>query len=217
MKVSTDACILGAYVQPQEAKTILDIGTGTGLLALMLAQKAENSQIDALEIELNAYAQAKTNFQKSPWANRLFIKHQSLQTYARASDRLYELILCNPPFFQKHLKSLNEKKNLALHNDQLPFTDLIQGVIQLLSAQGSLWVMYPSHEMNIFKTLAIQCGLYCYHTLTIFNKADTKVFRKICGFRLQAPQKVAEHQLTIRCQDGSYTPDFKNLLKDYYL
>ena len=217
MKVSTDACIMGAYVQAKQAESILDIGTGTGLLALMLAQKTKNCPIEALEVEPGAFEQAKTNFQNAPWGNRLSVRHLSLQNYTQTAHPTYELIICNPPFFPKSLKGLNEKKNLALHNDSLSFKDLIHGAARLLSPEGAFWVMYPAYEMEEFRSLAEKPGLYCCHELTVFDKRGAKALRKIAQFRFQKPHTIIRDELIIKKEDSSYTPSFKSLLKAYYL
>jgi tRNA1Val (adenine37-N6)-methyltransferase len=220
MKVTTDACILGAYTDIQGAKNILDIGTGTGLLALMLAQRSE-SKIDAIEIDENAYNQAVINVNESIFKDKIRIFNVTIQSYTPPSGvsglgLFYNLIVSNPPFFQNHLKSETESRNNSLHTDTLSFEDLLSSVLRLLSPNGTFVVLLPMYESSIFEQLAISQELYPQKKLTIRHRKGSKILRIITTFG-RIKKEIINEELIIKNPDESYTPDFQALLKDYYL
>jgi tRNA1Val (adenine37-N6)-methyltransferase len=213
MKVTTDACILGAYTDGQGATTILDIGTGTGLLSLMLAQRS-NAKIDAIEINENAYNQAVVNVNESIFNDKISVYKTSIQDFE--TDKRYNLIISNPPFFQNHLKSENESRNNSLHTDTLSFEDLLNSVLRLLSPNGTFVVLLPLHESSVFEQLSILQELYPQKKLTIRHQKGSKILRIITTFgRIKI--EIINEELIIKNPDESYTPDFQGLLKDYYL
>lgn len=213
MKVTTDACILGAYVEANRATTILDIGTGTGLLALMLAQKSE-AKIDAVEIDKNARNQAVINVNESIFSDKIKIHKTSIQDFFPVNS--YELIISNPPFFQDHLKAKTLARNNSIHTDTLSFEDLLNSVLRLLSQSGIFVVLLPVYESSVFEQLAISQGLYSQKKLTIRHRKDTKILRIITTFG-RPKKEIINEELIIKNPDESYTPDFQKLLKDYYL
>lgn len=214
MKVTTDGCLLGATVPCPTSGRVLDIGAGTGLLSLMLAQRC-TLPIDAIEINADAYCQAKENIANSPWADRIHLTHTALQDYS--PEHLYEQIICNPPFFAGHHKGKSANKNQALHSDTLPMKDLVEKAVELLSPKGQLWVMYPEAEMKEFTSLAIRYGLKAYLGLTITNTPKGKVFRKIQSFTPMRIPFGTYGEISIRDEFGEYSTGFTILLKDYYL
>jgi tRNA1Val (adenine37-N6)-methyltransferase len=217
MKVTTDACILGAYTEVQGAKTILDIGTGTGLLSLMLAQKI-NAKIDAVEIEENAYNQAITNVNRSIFNDQISVFNTSIQLFSESIEQqnLYDLIISNPPFFQNHLKSETESRNNSLHTDTLSFEDLLSTVLRLLSPNGTFALLLPLYESSVFEQLAILQELYIQKKLTIRHRKGSKILRIITTFG-RIKKEIINEELIIKNPDESYTTDFQALLKDYYL
>jgi tRNA1Val (adenine37-N6)-methyltransferase len=217
MKVTTDACILGAYTEVQGAKTILDIGTGTGLLSLMLAQKI-NAKIDAVEIEENAYNQAITNVNRSIFNDQISVFNTSIQLFSESIEQqnLYDLIISNPPFFQNHLKSETESRNNSLHTDTLSFEDLLSTVLRLLSPNGTFALLLPLYESSVFEQLAILQELYIQKKLTIRHRKGSKILRIITTFG-RIKKEIINEELIIKNPDESYSPDFQALLKDYYL
>lgn len=216
MKVTTDACILGAYTALENATKVLDIGTGTGLIAMMLAQRSK-AQFSAVELDDNAYQQAVENVQNSIFKEQIRVFHQSIQDFAENNKDLYfELIVSNPPFFQNHLKSEQEKRNKALHTDTLSFEDLLASVIKLLSADGRFVVLLPAYESTVLENLALQEGLYPHKKLLIRHRNGSKILRIITTFGLTEKETIQE-ELIIRNLDESYTAQFSTLLKEYYL
>ena len=145
MKVGTDAVLLGSWVDPKSAEHILDIGTGTGLIALMLAQKSP-AEIDAVDIDENACRQAEENFNSSPWAGRVHIFHQSFQEFSTTTKLQYDLVVSNPPYFHHASKPPEEARLNARHNDQLSFIELAEGVKKILNSSGRFCLILPSKE-----------------------------------------------------------------------
>src|SRR5690349_21693086 len=145
MKVGTDAVLLGAWVNPNGSQRILDIGTGTGIIALMIAQKS-SAEIHAVDIDEGAFLQCKENFRISPWYNRLFPHHLSFQEFACAAESTYDLVVSNPPYFHHASKPPEEQRSQARHHDQLTFEDLVKGTRKILSAEGKLCVILPIKE-----------------------------------------------------------------------
>jgi tRNA1Val (adenine37-N6)-methyltransferase len=213
MKVTTDSCILGAYTDVRGAKSILDIGTGTGLLSLMIAQRSE-AKIDTIEIDKSAYNQAVVNVNESIFKEKITIHNSSIQDYI--SEKFYNLIISNPPFFQNHLKSETESRNNSLHTDTLSFEDLLSSVLRLLSPNGTFVVLLPLYESSVFEQLAILQELYPQKKLTIRHRKGSKILRIITTFG-RIKQEIINEELIIKNPDESYTPDFQVLLRDYYL
>ena len=215
MKVTTDACLFGAWVGSiiKEPKTILDIGAGTGLLALMLAQKTQNSRIDAVEMEQRASQEAHANFHKSPWRDRLTLYHQPIQAFTHQSR--YEIIVTNPPFFEASQKGTDPAKNDAIHEATISQKELHQHVSRLLQPNGELFVLYPEREMTAFEDL-ISGTFHCSRKMIVRNSENGAVFRVMASFQA-GPSNSDVSELAIRRPDNKYTDEFWALLKDYYL
>lgn len=214
MKVSTDACIQGAFTTYPGAKRILDIGSGTGLLALMLAQRHPEARIDAIEIEPHAFAQASGNIAASPWANRIKIHHLPVQAYAPPVP--YYLIIANPPFYPKHLPSPDQQRRQAHHNDSLSFNELASTCKRLLAAEGLCSMLLPPRQAAEFSALAEQQGLFMVQELEIRESAAHQPHRKIQLYRHQQADSPLTEMLTIRGADKAYSQAFRQLLQPYY-
>jgi len=218
MKVSTDACILGSFTAqnfPKPAKRILDIGSGTGVLSLMLAQK-HKSEIHAVEIEAQAFQQLQENLHQSPWATRLVGHFTSIQAFTKTTELHYDLIISNPPYYPKHLKSPNQKINQAKHTEQLSFEDLVFCVNQLLAEEGLFYLILPSAQHVSFEKIANRMGLYCQQTLSIQERRDSPVIRMVATYG-KKQQKTSDQSFVIRGEKNEYSQQFAELLRDYYL
>ena len=217
MKVTTDACILGAYTNVNQAKKILDIGTGTGLLTLMLAQRTE-AEIEGVELEEVSYNQAVENVKNSIFKDRIRIYHTKIQSYfpPLGDEGGFDLIVSNPPFFNNHLKAEIQSRNNALHTDTLSFEDLLNSVIRLLLPNGTFVVLLPAYESSVLETLTKQLGLFANKKLNIHHREGSKILRIITTFGFTKTE-IQEEILLIKNLDESYSVDFQKLMKDYYL
>jgi len=216
MKVCTDSCIFGAWTANLnlQVNSCLEIGAGTGLLSLMYVQNNNNCIIDALEIEENACVQATENFNNSEWKERLNLICTDAKNYN--SNKKYDLIFANPPFFQNDLLSYEKQKNLAKHNEGLRLSDLLNIIQKHLQPTGSFCLMLPPERALYFKNLAKRNSFFLTEKLVIKNKADEKIFREMVLYG-QSEVSLIENELTIKEENDEYTNEFKQLLKDYYL
>ncbi|MDR1055587.1 MAG: methyltransferase [Prevotellaceae bacterium] len=217
MKVGTDGVLLGTWVTIGNAERILDIGTGTGLLALMLAQRNTQAVIDAMEIDALACRQAQLNVRNSPWPERINMLCSSFQKFSKEYHQRYDLIVSNPPYFNNSLKSPVIQRNIARHSDSLSYIDLITGVKKLLKDSGRLAVVLPVDEGGVFIRQSIENGLYCCRRLNVKPNANKPVKRVLLEFANQT-QSCSEQTLCIETgEHHNYTPEYKALTKDFYL
>ena len=226
MKVCTDACVLGAYADVAETTSapvrILDIGTGTGLLALMVAQRNPRALIDAVEVDEGAFGQASENVANSRFNGRVRVWHGRVQDFVPSPDRRsgegsYDRILTNPPFYTNHLRSPDAAVNRALHTDDLPLEELIEVVVRLLKPDGQWWVLLPPYETGNAIELATTSNLTPFWQLHLRHNDQKPVFRTITGFDYNR-QVTVSYTLDIHESDGNaYTPAFRALLRDFYL
>ena len=224
MKVCTDACLFGAWVAAdpmiQNATTLLDIGTGTGLLSLMLAQVVcvENNPAHIVAIEINDQAalQAKQNFEASPWPTHIQLVHDNLQNFEHAP---FECIVTNPPFFEGDLQSPNTAKNLAAHSTALPWTILINKVAALLKEDGYYYVLIPALRAYTMQKLASEKGIQLVQEMIVSNAEHQNPFRVLQKYKKtnDAIKNTNRSQLIIKDASQNYTPEFISLLSPYYL
>ena len=216
MKVGTDAVLLGSWVNSSNAKTILDIGTGTGIIALMLAQKS-GARIDAIDIDLNAYIQATENINNCQWKDHIEVHHISLQQFAKESDHKYDLIVSNPPYFIDSSKASEESRTNARHTDQLPFNELLDGVLKLLNPTGKFYVILPTKESEQFREEAEKHKLFLTKLTRVVTRTDKPEKRLMMRFEF-IQRAFSESSITIEKDERhSYTDEYKELTKDYYL
>ena len=215
MKVGTDAVLLGSWANVDEAKSVLDIGTGTGIIALMIAQKSA-ATIDAIDIDKNSYQQAIENVSESKWKDRITIKNISLQDYLKQCTRQYDLIISNPPYFDDSFKPPEESRSQARHTENLSFDDLVTGVRTLLLPEGKFYVILPLTEGKSFIEKMKTEGLFCNELVRVKSKADRVEKRLMMQFSFQK-SPIKESDLIIRKDDQNYTDEYINLTKDYYL
>ncbi|TXK45925.1 methyltransferase [Pontibacter qinzhouensis] len=217
MKVCTDSCLFGAVVEVERAQRIMDIGTGTGLLALMVAQRS-GAEIDAVEINPEAQQQAAENFAASPWANRLHLHPQSLQEFAKTCQHQYDVILSNPPFFLSSLKSGDKAKDTAKHTGDLLFEEILAFAAAQLTPDGKLHLLLPPAEAQYFEELATRFGLFMGHRLEVFTRVGGKCIRHIQTYTRVAAAAPATASICIREADAvTYTVAFSRLLQPFYL
>jgi tRNA1Val (adenine37-N6)-methyltransferase len=216
MKISTDAVLLGSLAKSPSPKNILDIGTGTGVIALMLAQRFPEAKVTALEIDPEAAIQAEENFKDSPFVERLKLIPTSLQDFS--TDVSFDLIVSNPPYFPDHLKSSDPKRNLALHTDSLPFDALIHQVSQWLTPSGQFWVILPPRQMEDFCKLAPTKLLFPTIKIQIQDIPKKPIHREIVSFSLiNSPVSIPTQVCCLKNEDGHYSQEYKQLVSGFLL
>jgi len=217
MKVGTDGVLLGAWVSLDETlESILDIGAGTGLIALLLAQRSSADTIDAIEIDEDAYEECVENFEASSWGDRLFCYHAALDEFVEEWDDSYDLIVCNPPFYAEDVSSGNTSRDTARQNAALPFDELLKGVDSLLSKDGNFATIIPFKEEVNFLTLALSLGLYPQRITRVKGNPKVDVKRSLIEFGYtQIDCDINE--LTIELERHQYTAEYKRLTQDFYL
>lgn len=218
MKIGTDGVLLGAWTPIENNPfSILDIGTGTGIIALMLAQRSHAEQIDALEIDEDAYEQATDNFENSPWNDRLFCFHAGLDEFVEEPEDEYDLIISNPPFYSEDYKSENEQRDLARFQDAMPFEDLIEAAALLLSENGIFSVIIPFKEEENFMALAKEYELYPIKITRVKGTPSSDIKRSLLAFGRNETATVLTDELIIETARHIYTPEYIELTKDFYL
>lgn len=217
MKVGTDGLLLGAWAPLEHNPySIFDIGAGTGLIALMLAQRSHAEQIDAIEIDDDAYEQAVDNFENSPWGDRLFCYHAGLDEFMDEPEDEYDLIVSNPPFYTDGYFSGDEQRDKARFTESMPFEDLLEASALLLSEEGVLAVIIPFKEEEHFITLAKQEELYPFKITRVKGTPTTEMKRSLIAFsRIEKETLIDE--LVIETARHQYTDEYIELTKDFYL
>lgn len=216
LKVCTEACILGAYVSVEGVRYGLDIGAGTGLLSLMMAQRNRAIEISAVEIDEASYRQATMNVQQSDFGSQIKLYHSSIQDWEPKHSGLYELIVSNPPFFTNHLPSTHQRRNRALHTETLTLEELWESVMRLIAPKGRFVVLLPPYETQRLIEMANKMAFVPVRQCNVYQKPDKPLFRQITTFERDfRPCEVQD--LYIHNVDGTYAQSFKDLLQDYYL
>lgn len=219
MKVSTDACLLGAVAPVAGAARMLDVGTGTGLLALMAAQRNPTAQIVAVELDAAAAAQAAANFGSSPWSGRLELHALPLADFAATRPAPFDHILCNPPFFRNSLRSPDAGRTTARHTapDSLTFDELARFAAAFLTPAGQLTVLLPPPEMQYFEREAAAAGLYPAARRVVHHRPGSKPLRHITTFSFRTQAVLTELLWLHDADDTTYSQAFRELLGPFYL
>jgi tRNA1Val (adenine37-N6)-methyltransferase len=217
MKVGTDGVLLGAWAPLDNTPySILDIGAGTGVIALMLAQRSNAEQIDALEIDDDAYEQAVNNFENSPWGDRLFCYHAGLDEFMEEPEDEYDLIISNPPFYTEDYTTGNEQRDKARFSASLPFEDLVEGASLLLSDEGIFCVIIPYKEEEKFLALAREFDLYPFKITHVKGTPDSEIKRSLLAFSRDEKDTMTDN-LVIETARHQYTDAYIALTGDFYL
>lgn len=214
MKVNTDGVLLGAWTDVDDARAILDIGTGTGVIALMMAQRRAAAIIDAIDIDESAFGQASENFLNSMWSDRLYTHNISLQEYFPAKK--YDLIISNPPYFIDDYKTESHQKNIAKHSVSLSYQELILGIDRLLADNGIASIVLPIFNLELFESIAFGVNLFIVkltEVVAVEGKPPYLVLIKLSRQELN----YSKNTLIIQNESGSFTDEYKSLTKDFYL
>ena len=220
MKVTTDGCLFGSWcsnelsTSPYDVQSVLDIGCGTGLLSLMIAQK-NNVNIDAVEIDVEAAAQANENVADSPWKEQIKIINKDVLTWS--PEKKYDAIISNPPFYENELKSGRHNKDLAHHSEGLRLEELLQFIKQNLSAEGKFFLMLPYKRSNDLEKLLNTVGLTINTKVVVKQTTTHQPFRILVKGSAKNNKTLIEQEIAIKDEHQQYTPAFVSLLKDYYL
>jgi len=218
MKIGTDGVLLGAWAPiDNNPFSILDIGTGTGIIALILAQRSGATQIDSLEIDEDAYEQATDNFENSSWNDRLFCFHAALDEFIEEPEDEYDLIISNPPFYTEDYKSENEQRDLARFSDAMPFEDLIEAADLLLSENGIFAVIIPFKEEERFIDLCAEVELFPIKATRVKGSPTTPIVRSLLAFKRYELSVLEADELIIEINRHEYTDEYIELTKDFYL
>ena len=217
MKIGTDGVLLGAWTPIiNNPYAILDIGTGTGVVALMLAQRSNADQIDAIEIDDDAYEQATENFENSPWNERLYCYHAGLDEFVDEVDEEFDLIVSNPPFYTENYKSGDEKRDSARFTDSLSFNELIEAADFFLSENGIFSAIIPFKEEVNFLALCLERNLFPLKITRVKGTPTTEFKRSLLAFtRIEQTPLIDE--LVIEIARHEYTPEYIELTRDFYL
>ena len=216
MRINTDGVLIGALADGNDSQTILDIGTGTGVIALMLAQRFSQAKIDAIEIDETAAKTAYQNFINSPFTNRLQVHPTSFEEFfEHFPAKKYDLIVSNPPFHINSLESLGEKKNLAKHTDEQFFENLLENVSNHLNDNGTCWLILPLQTAHLVNVMAYQYNLNRQKKISILSYPDSVPHREILVLTLGEKLETDE-QFVIYDQPKAYSKDYQNLLKDFF-
>jgi len=218
MKVGTDGVLLGAWTSvPGPGSSVLDIGTGTGLVALMIAQRTKDVRVDTLEIDPSSAMQAEENFQNSPWQEQLNSIHSSFQDYAARCKTQYDLIICNPPYFTGSYKTPSKEKNLARHDDSLSLEEIFRDSVPLMKETTVISLILPVDKEARAFNLVHEHQMYCRRLTRVFPAPGKSIHRVLLELSF-IPGKCLEDHLTIETEmRHRYTDKFKYLVNEFYL
>ena len=220
MKVGTDAVLLGAWCSLETyPDTILDVGSGTGLISLMMAQRSDAKTIDAVEIDPNAYEQSVANFEISDWSDRLFCYHSSFQDFSKEmkeENQEYDLIISNPPFYNDNFETNDTSRNTARFTSALSFKELLESTSKILSDSGIFTIIIPFKEQTVFVSLAAKYRLFLNRVCSVRGTENSEIKRSMLEFSFYQ-KEVEETTLVIEKARHKYTQEYINLTKDFYL
>ena len=215
MRVNTDGVLLGAWTPDVAGRRILEVGTGTGVIALQLLQRGAQ-WVDAIDIDLETCLQARENAALSPWASQIEVVHSPFQLFAETCDEPYDLVVSNPPYYVDSLPSPNARRNQMRHALSLPTEDLLGGLELSLSPSGRFVAVFPLAEGSAFVSQAAGVGLYCSRQVAVADKPQGATKRLLCEFRRERCTPLVE-ELFIHNADGDYSAEYRALTAPFYL
>jgi len=217
MKIGTDAIVLGAWATVDSSvQSILDIGAGTGILSLMMAQKAPHAFIEALEIEEKAFEQCVDNFEQSPWADRLFCFHASLEEFTEEAEDTFDVVICNPPFFSGEIPENYTPRDLARMQQAMPLQTLMESVSILLSENGVFYLVLPFDQEEKAIAIATENSLFPYKILHLKGHPEAIISRSFFAFSKQKGSSNNYESLILETERGQWTEAYRDLTRDFY-
>jgi tRNA1Val (adenine37-N6)-methyltransferase len=213
MKVGTDAMVLGASIEADAPKNILDVGSGTGVISLMLAQRFLKSIIQAVEIDHLSARECELNFQQSKWTKRLSVHQADFLKWS--TDETFDLVVSNPPFYQSTLENADGRAAAARHESALPMDGMLQKIESILTENGAFWVIVPSEYEARWKTVAMRYQLHCNSEIMIFGKEGGTLKRCILKFQ-RFPKQLVTSKFFIRDSEGKYSPSYIELTREFH-
>ncbi|MBO4741060.1 MAG: methyltransferase [Bacteroidales bacterium] len=217
MKVGTDAVLLGAIAECQNANRILDIGAGCGVVALIMAQRNATATVHAVEPDSKSVQLSADNFAMSSWKDRLTAFETSIQDFAQVTQQQYDCIVSNPPFFRNSLKSPSERRSMARHDNALTFEELSEAVAKLLSPNGIFTAILPCTEAEFFMDIAENYGLFLEHRNLVYSKPDGKPIRNVFVLKHDKKNVTTTSSIAIYNSDGTCSAAYRKLTEDLYL
>lgn len=214
LKVTSEACLLGAIASHPNPQNLIDIGCGTGILSMMIAQRFPSINITAIDIDDNIIENAQYNLSNLPFNNHYELINRNFLDIE--FENSYDLLICNPPFYNNHLKSPYSYKNTYLHIDTLPFNLLISKSISIMNSQSLFWILLPPYQMSLFANICKENGLNLSKKINVFRNID-KPFRLIYCFTKEKTFNETEETLILFDNNNKITPEYRTLMKDYYL
>lgn len=216
MKTGTDSVLLGAWAPVPKTGFVVDIGCGSGIISLMIAQRTKG-KIVGVEIDRDAAAQAIINVAKSPWPDQITIIHKGFQEYATVAAKQFDLVVSNPPWFEKDLASPNKQRSVARTGASFSFLQLLQGAWKLLLHNGMFAVIIPEKSLSLFHYHATAEGFMLEKKTLVKDRAHVSPKRVLLAYRNSFPEKVTHDTIVLKCDDGTRHPSFHALTKDFYL
>jgi len=215
MKVGTDAMLLGSWIDPRISSSILDVGTGCGVMALMMAQ-VSNAQVDAIDIHLPSVEEAKKNISRSPWAERINVFHRPVEEHSRLAGKLYDLIISNPPFFSNSLKPSSARKLIAKHEQALSLGTLLDSSLKLMHPGSSFCLILPVREGKLFISMTKNSGLYPVRILMVRPLPSKTHNRMLIEFSFRKKIQVIEDELIIRTDVNVYSKEYLFMTQQFH-
>lgn len=216
MKVGTDGVLLGALAGSESPKNILEIGVGSGVISLMLAQRFQEAKITGVEIDHDAWLQATENAKNSKWLDRIAFHNIPFQEFGKSNLSKFDLIVSNPPYYSNHLKSNDHQKNLAMHSDALSFEELASGAFNHLGQKSEFWVILPPSQMGELEKIFATFGVRPFFKAKVKDKPSKNILRLIYGFSFNSGI-IEEIDLSIKDKNGQYSNDYSELMKEFLI
>jgi len=217
MKVGTDGVLLGAWAQVDRAKRILDIGTGSGLIAIMVAQRNREAKILGIDVDREAVEQARENGEHCPWDDRISFLVRDVRDFRTSLDSRYDCVLCNPPYYPEDTLPPVQARAYARHTAALSFEELLDASVLLMAPNGTLQVIVPANVMIHFITCALRRGLHLERRCLVRTTISKEPSRVLMLFRNSKVEEVKEEELALTNQDGTRSEEYSKLTQDYYL